>query len=267
MQNGSIDNVNDFVETTILSMFSIFQTQDIFSSSTRQAKSKSVNKVYGKSGNMNSGYFNPSPIFELFVGNAKRGKLIKRPPENLLDFVEYNLDEDGMITYLTIYTELIDVIDEESFIKQNNMIFSVYFTNPSKRGYASSVTSITRCVFDDLDQLVQYDVLTLAPWFSLHDQLPFTLQKTFELTNELRTECYKYHEGKLSNLELLTFYPHVGFPPRYEVVSFQTDSNNEIVNYDVFNTLSKRVHSYQPKKPYHVRRPIRSNLFKIKSHV
>lgn len=180
----------------------------------------------------------------------------------MLDYVEYNFDAEGMITYLTVYTELVGVIDEEIFVRQNDMIYSVYFSNPSKWGYTSSVTSLTRCIFDDLGYLVQYDVANLVHWFCIQDQMPFKLHEALELTNELRTECYRYCEGKLSEFELISFYPHIGLPPKYEVVSFQTNSKDEILHYDVFNTVSKRVQSHQPKKPYQVRNSHRTNLFK-----
>lgn len=67
MQKGSIESIKDFVEANILSVFNIFETRVDFSSSVRDAKSKSVKTIHGKGGSMISGYFNPSPIFELIV--------------------------------------------------------------------------------------------------------------------------------------------------------------------------------------------------------
>jgi hypothetical protein len=246
------EDIQEFVDTTIYKLFKVFEIQEDFHALIEAAKSSAVKILYGKGGSMSRGYLNPSPVYELIVGNVKRGRLLRHSPKNLAGSYEYYFNQDNRLVYVKEYTDLPGRIDEELLVYRNNDLFSIYFDNPSKKGYVSSVFAVTCCSVDDLGHLVQYDYLNLVPWFRFQDKSIFLVQEAIGFTGDIRTECYYYKEGKLSDIEIISYVPHIPFPPEFEIVTLQTNQNFEITGYDVCNAKNNRVFSFQVAKPFHI---------------
>lgn len=88
-------------------------------------------KKYGTSGSLlHRGYYSPSPIYDLVVGNVKRGRLLKNfPPQEYA--YGYQYDENGKLSIVNLYRDGA-IIEKEFIVRKNNVSLGITFEENKK---------------------------------------------------------------------------------------------------------------------------------------
>ncbi len=93
---------------------------------------------YGKGGELlHRGYYCPSPIFDIVVGNVSRGRLLKRPTSNSNPTYRYGFDDNGNL--LTV----IHPNGTEIIIRQGEMEIGIDFDAENE------IQAICWCIFSN----------------------------------------------------------------------------------------------------------------------
>lgn len=107
-------------------------------------------KEYGSKGDViHRGYYCPSPVQDIVIGNSKRGKLTKNRKRVLSTGYEYGFDKNNrLICVRCIETSSIEFIE----YKENYSIGYEFDISESK----PQIQSINECFFDDLGRIILY---------------------------------------------------------------------------------------------------------------
>lgn len=109
---------------------------------------------YSKGGELlHRGYYCPSLVFDLIVGNVKRGKLLKRKPDFGKYSYEYGFDADNrLIRVKGVYEFATPVsrFDEEFLIYSDDIVLGVEFDN------MGDIDVVCRCTYDN-GKIVKYE--------------------------------------------------------------------------------------------------------------
>lgn len=113
----------NYMEQELLSLYNEYEP--CYDKLLRDAQSVIYNIEYGRGGELlHRGYYCPSPIFDIIVGNANRGKLMKRPGKDVVyDYVYYK-NKDGNLIMVDRNAEIGDsgkiLCDREFIIESGN---------------------------------------------------------------------------------------------------------------------------------------------------
>ena len=107
-------------------------------------------KEYGSKGDViHRGYYCPSPVQDIVIGNSKRGKLTKNKKRFLSTGYEYGFDKNNRLIYVRcIETSSIEFIE----YKENYSIGYEFNISESK----PQLQSINECFFDHLGRIILY---------------------------------------------------------------------------------------------------------------
>lgn len=148
------------------------------------------------------GYYCPSPIFDIVVGNCKRGKLLKRLTSGSKPTFAYCFDKYGQ---LIIVNDLSLNTTELLFYKENTV------TGIELSSDLQGFISISECKYDDKGNILKYN--------RLNNQ-----------TDEFKTEIYTYCPDGLYQAEEYLFFSN---SVDYAKYTFQHDKDGYLKEYVV----------------------------------
>lgn len=183
----------------------LINIKHIYANKRSQLRSKAEKEIvrleYSKGGEtIHRGYFCPSPVFDLIVGGAKRGRLYKRKPAPGKYSYEYGFNKDdklirskGIYDEYLIYNEAMDIV------------YGVGFDN---RG---EINEVSKCSYDN-GNMIKYE--RCLCWI--------------EENADLHYEEYKYENNKLSEVMYFNGIPEMGFYSEYRYLVNQ-DEGGKII--------------------------------------
>jgi hypothetical protein len=117
------------------------------------AQKEVVKFEYSKGGEtIHRGYYCPSPVFDLIVGGAKRGKLYKRKPSFGKYSYEYGFDKNGRLMRVKDVNEFTtpdSCFDEEYLLYGDNVVYGLEFD------HMNELRVVSKCMYDH-GNIVQY---------------------------------------------------------------------------------------------------------------
>lgn len=128
------------------------------------------------------GVYCPSPIFDLLVGNAHRGRLLKRPTARSKPTHEYGFDVNGRL----LWCKNPERQTTEYLVYENGNIYGLILTR------ANQLCTLTEEVYEN-GKLVTYNIA----------QFYFDIR----YCNELHTECYQHDSLGLCTAQVHQFMP------------------------------------------------------------
>ncbi|MFF5400566.1 hypothetical protein ACFY5J_25425 [Peribacillus butanolivorans] len=109
---------------------------------------------YSKGGEtLHRGYYCPSLILDLTVGNFKRGKLFKRKPDFGKYSYEFGFDTDNRLIRVkgvNEFTTAVSRFDEEYLIYTEDIVFGLEFNN------MGHIEVVSKCTYDN-GKIVKYE--------------------------------------------------------------------------------------------------------------
>ena len=124
-------------------------------SELRTSTEKVITKFeYSKGGEIiHRGYYCPSPILDLIVGNAKRGRLLKRKPDFGKYSYEYVFDKENRLVRVRGVNEFTTPdsrYDEEYLIYNKDIVYGVEFDNMNE------INTVSRCTYEN-GNIIKYE--------------------------------------------------------------------------------------------------------------
>jgi hypothetical protein len=174
------------------------------------AEKETVRFEYSKGGlTIHRGFYCPSPVYDLIVGNCKRGRLLKKKPDFPKYTYEYSFDKDNNLMRASKINELAtqnNQYNEEFLIYNNNIVYGMEFGN---RG---EIDVVSRCTYNK-ENIIAYErsLCTIDEYADLH------------------YEKYKYENDVLS--EVTVFF---GVVPQFGLYTeskylLERDENGKVV--------------------------------------
>ncbi|MEW9669863.1 hypothetical protein [Ammoniphilus sp. 3BR4] len=166
---------------------------------------------YSKGGEvLHRGYYCPSPVLDLIVGNAKRGRLLKRKPDFGKYSYEYGFDMENRLIRVRGVNEFTTPdsrYDEEYLIYNKNIVIGLGFDNMGQ------INTVSRCTYDN-GNIVKYEycVCGLQEYADLYyedyfyknnifsEVSVFNVTPQIELYDEQKYEVELDEEGKIVKL-------------------------------------------------------------------
>lgn len=170
-------------------------------------------KEYGIKGeNVIRGYYCPSIICDIVVGNIDRGKLIKGKAYRKKPSYEYGFDVSGKL--LTVKYLYSSSILYEYLIYEEASVIGVIFSSDN------NIKSINKCTFDKLNRIE-----TFSYGYDFY-------KKTFR---EFSEEIYSYDSKGIKGVDWRRIFyndriPHID----REIYSFFHNSDNQLSEYSVY---------------------------------
>lgn len=134
------------------------------------AEKETVRCEYSKGGlTIHRGYYCPSPVYDLIVGNCKRGKLLKKKSDFPNYTYEYSFDKDSNLIRVRGINELTapkSHLDKEFLIYKNNIVYGVEF---NIRG---DIDVVSKCTYDN-GNIITYErsLCTTDEYADLHYEI------------------------------------------------------------------------------------------------
>lgn len=191
------------------------QYQDQFQILEQQAEKHYVLMEYGKGGAvLHRGFYCPSPVFDLIVGNTNRGVLTKHRPKKF-DFIFYKDELDRLI--------VVDWYSEFGFSEREFLIYngeSVIAPTYSVRGIPGedALSRIVVCKYSSTGKITNYQLLDIG-------------------MDALREESYIYHpvSGLLNRSTLTQSFRGMVNSEAYQ---FYHDENGLVKAYQLVRRMS-----------------------------
>ncbi|WNS78976.1 hypothetical protein RRU94_03280 [Domibacillus sp. DTU_2020_1001157_1_SI_ALB_TIR_016] len=144
---------------------------------------------YAKGGeSIHRGYYCPNLVYDLVVGNAKRGRLYKRKPQPGKFTYEYGFDREGRLLRVrktTEFTASTGQFNEEFLLYEEDAVYSVCFH------HTSNLEVVSKCIYDS-GKVTRYE------------RSLFLLQHA-----ELYSEEYSYENGMPSHVSIFNVMPSI----------------------------------------------------------
>lgn len=200
----------------IIAEFLSIKNEYLYKRNELQSLSKEiVNFEYSKDGEaIHRGYYCPSPVLDLVIGNLKRGRILKRKPDFGKYTYEYGFDKDKRLIRVRRVNEFTTPesrFDEEYLIYNNDIVYGIEFDNMGE------LSRVSKCTYAN-GHILKYEESSLSQSTEYQDKYA-----------DLHVEEYKYINNELSEVTL--FLNVSPFMERYEELrySVQLDENNKIV--------------------------------------
>lgn len=170
-----------------------------------------VNVEYSKGGEtIHRGYYCPSPVLDLIIGNLKRGKLLKRKPDFGKYSYEYGYDTDDRLIRVRGVNEFTTPdsrFDEEYLVYKNDIVYGIEFDNMGQ------IEAVSRCTYENRN-IVKYERSVCGiPHFAdlyyeeyfyeknmLSEVTTFDVTPKIELYTEKRYKVELNEDGKIVKL-------------------------------------------------------------------
>lgn len=187
---------------------------------------------YGKGGEvLHRGYYCPSPVFDIVIGNGNRGTLLKRPRKGYIYDYSFFKDASGRIIMVDGYASFSEkkvLYDREFLIYHDDEVIAPLYE--FERNNRISIARISNCKYDKEGKIVSYRTL----YTSTHETENGDLV-TDEKGCLIYAETYSYDKyGMLEKSTLahqfLSFITEDSF-------RFYHDSDGFLTSYETEDTL------------------------------
>ncbi len=109
------------------------------------AMKKVVREEFCSGSDLFLGFYCPSPVFDLIVGNTHRGKILKRITKRSVISHKYGFDIDGKILIIDDFNNNTNCIYEY----ENDVVIIICYTN-------EEIEYIVECEYDDCGRIIKY---------------------------------------------------------------------------------------------------------------
>lgn len=156
------------------------------------------------------GYYCPSPIRDIVIGNCNRGKLLKRVTSHSKPAYEYCFDEnDRLILVNYLYSDCAEILEYNG-----DTVTGITFSNDEEH----EVTRIIECQYDENNRITSFIVARS----SFNDCN----------INEIEKETYAYNEKGLDIAELFNYFEYEGTGTlNYNRFKFRHDDEGYLKEY------------------------------------
>jgi len=187
------DKLNNF-KNIIAELVSIRNENADKMSQFQTSTERDIVKVeYSKGGEtIHRGYYCPSPVLDLIVGNLNRGKILKKKPDFLKYTYQYGFDNKNrlvkvkMVNKITEFTPPVIRFDEEYLVYDKNIVYALEFDNMGE------INVVSRCTYEN-GNIVKYEHCSCG----------------FEEYANLYYEEYLYESGILSEINSFDVTPQI----------------------------------------------------------
>lgn len=195
-------------------------------------KSEAIREEFSVGGEkLHRGYYCPSPIFDIVVGNVNRGKLLKRLTARIKPVYKYSFDRDGSLIIAEHGSE------KEIIIRHSGVEIGILFVGNSH------IDAVSECIYDG--EKIQSYV------FGLYDEGE-------KCISEYNKESYEYSANGLETVDWFRFTNYLnrqilehekyhfihkdGYLSQYTVVEYDGDMPKDtIYNNRIFDVNIKRL--------------------------
>ena len=153
-----------------------------------KSETQTVRREFASGSTLHRGFYCPSPVFELIVGNTKRGKLLKRVTSFSKPSHEYGFDGKGRLLWCKTHLNGTGASYTEYLDHREHSVFGITLDN------SGHPTTITEEVYHN-GRLVCYTNVLCLPF---GDSLRCA---------EIRCECYNYDELGLHSCKTHHYHP------------------------------------------------------------
>ncbi|NCC74368.1 MAG: hypothetical protein EOM06_13380 [Sphingobacteriia bacterium] len=160
--------------------------------------------------NLHRGFYNPSPTYDLTIGNCNRGKILSRITSRSKISYEYNFDTNHNLLLIrkSPHSEFETF---EALIGKQNEIIGITFDRFNK------LRQVTECLYED-GQIFQY----INCMFSLSEIAVSNYQK----------EVYRYSNNQLTSTDYYEFLPDIKLLNHSRTI-FTHDTDGYLSTYQV----------------------------------
>jgi hypothetical protein len=147
----------DKIKTALNRLDSIFKE---YQSNCKSLYEKLTDKIYRKEyavkgENLHRGYYCPSPIDDIIIGNAPRGKILKRVTSRSKPRYEYDFDEEGkLIIARYLYFDVLDVQHIEIILHNNRCDIGILFWLYENGDI--TIESVSESVYDESHRITSF---------------------------------------------------------------------------------------------------------------
>ena len=218
---------------------------------------KVVSERFCSGSDMFLGYYNPSPVFDLVVGNVHRGRLLKRVTKSTKPTHRYGLDnKNRILTMVEIPEQGMKNIDKRAvFFYEKNSVVIVRFGCFKN---STSANVLAQCVYDNKNRLVKYTVGEMTNnqcWFVTQEIYSYTPQGVdtaciwdcFYVSDSMLKEFRNSKEimDLISDLqryicradEYYFYHDDDGYIVKYDAI----DKNGESTTYEIAKSKRRKV--------------------------
>lgn len=186
-----------------------------------KAKKQVVRKEYARGGEtIHRGFYCPSPVQDIIVGNCKRGKLVKKP-RKIPDYEYWFDDNNHLILVEQICTYNIKIPSTIELLFYNDIAVNsiLYQENKFDSEEEFQISFLTKCIYEN-GLIKNYD---FASVFN-------PLQDHAEICCEIETENFEYDDKLLvsSTLESYNFDVKILSQNKY---FYNYDGNRKMISY------------------------------------
>ncbi len=187
---------------------------------------------YGKGGEvLHRGYYCPSPVIDIVIGNGNRGTLLKRPRKGYIYDYSFFKDASGRIIMVDKYASFSEkkvLYDREFLIYHDDEVIAPLYE--FQRNNCIRIASISNCRYDKAGKIEAYRRMNARTYRTENGDL-FTNEKTCEIY----AETYSYdnygmlEKSTLAN-QFLSFITEDSF-------RFHHDSDGFLTSYETEDTV------------------------------
>lgn len=143
-----------------------------------KANAEAVSEKLCSGSDMFLGYYNPSLVYDLVVGNVHRGRLLTRVTKRTKPTHRYRFDDKNrLLTMVEIPEQGMENIDDRAVVfYENDSVIIVHFSC-SKNSTSTNV--IAQCVFDDENRIVKFTVGEMVG-----NRCSFVTQETYSYSQQ-----------------------------------------------------------------------------------
>ena len=209
---------------------------------TKQMEALTCRRAYGKEGTLHRGYYCPSPIHEIVIGNCKRGRLLTKLRKNSTYDFEYCFDKEDRLILIKDYA---NEISKGYHVSSEVLLYSGDCVLGLEYGVSlAQLDHISRCFYSG-DGIKRYETVSILHY---EDEVA---------CSDIQTETYMYEGSQLRSGRMEGYDFIMNFLSGEMKYDFHYDEAGDMDSYvateyrdreerlDVYN----RGHVYEVKKP------------------
>ena len=178
-------------------------------------------KEYAKGGEIiHRGYYCPSPVLDIVIGNCNRGRILKRPPKENNYNYEYWFDSNNRLICVCEWNNIFgkfQISSTELFIYSTNNVLSLHYNhNLYLKDNSADINFISECFYSQ-NKIVKY---------------VFALFFGECRCEEIRSESYEYKDSQIQSV-MLEDYNFSAKILRRNKYLFEHDENGFLSSYKV----------------------------------
>lgn len=228
----------DFMKQELLNLY--YHYRESYQELLNKIEPEICTVEYGKGGRvLHRGYYCPSPVIDIVIGNGNRGTLLKRPRKDYIYDYSFFKDSSGRIIMVDGYASFSEknsekvLYDREFLIYHDDEVIAPLYEISRIDGI--KIARISNCKYDKEGKIVSYRTLYTTTHKTENGDL-----YTDEKNCQLFTETYSYDNyGMLEKSTLahqyLSFITEDSF-------RFYHDSDGFLTAYETENIAYGRVH-------------------------